>query len=170
MRGALGRLSSHEYALMLVFHHISIDRGSSQSFIEQLTALYDCLQGAGNLYDVKAPSTSYAAFSVWHNGKISSDQLADDLTFWKHRYSDAPSEPAKLLPFAKAQRPTINDYQRAIVHATLSKAAHRRMKRVAARVNASPFQLLLAAFRAYLYRWTEDDDMTVILAFILTIL
>jgi hypothetical protein len=154
-------MSEDQYVLVLIFHHISVDRGSTESFLKQLTSLYDRIRSSGNITEVEKPAVSYADFAAWHNSRLESEELAPDVEFWKKKYSNMESGPSKLLPFAKAERPPQNDYQRAIARGNITKSAHNRMKRVAARLGASPFQFLLAAFRSYLYRWTGDEDLTV---------
>jgi non-ribosomal peptide synthetase component F len=37
-----------------------------------------------------------------------------------------------------------------------------RLKRVCARMGTTPFQFMLAAFRAFLFRYTEEEDVTVL--------
>ena len=161
LRGSLVRLSETEYCLALIIHHISIDRGSSKSFLTQLTAIYDAIVGHGELSDVPSPEISYSDFAIWHNNRLQSQGM-DDIKFWKQKLVDAPSS-SKLLPFAKAERPAQNDFLRSTHHATISSALHNRMKRIRARMGVTPFQFLLTAFRTFLYRYTEDRDATILM-------
>lgn len=67
----------------------------------------------------------------------------------------------QLLPFAKAVRPEVNDYQRSVHRTTLKKTLLQRMKRICARLQVTPAQFLMAGLRAFLYRYTEEEDLTI---------
>ncbi|KAI9042421.1 putative LovB-like polyketide synthase [Aspergillus affinis] len=159
MKVTLAKLADAEYALVLIFHHICIDRGSSQSFLEQITGLYDSLRRESNLDGVAQPSVSYAQFSQWHNAQLKSKEMESSVQFWRNEYQQPPV-PMKLLPFAQTARPEFNDYQRQIHRATLKDTLQTRMKRICARLGVTPAQFLMAAFRVFLYRYGQEDDMT----------
>ncbi|PLB49865.1 putative LovB-like polyketide synthase [Aspergillus steynii IBT 23096] len=159
MKAALAKLADAEYALVLIFHHICIDRGSSQSFLEQITSLYDSLRRETNLDAVSRPSVSYAQFSQWHNAQLGSKEMESSVEFWRNEYREPPA-PMKLLPFAQITRPEFNDYQRQIHRATLKDTLQTRMKRICARLGVTPAQFLMAAFRVFLYRYGQEDVLT----------
>ncbi|KAA8649458.1 putative Nonribosomal peptide synthetase [Aspergillus tanneri] len=159
MKASLVKLADTEHALVLIFHHICIDRGSSQSFLEQFTGLYDSLKRGTNLDAVPHPSVSYGDFSRWHNARLASAEMQSTLDFWKNEYRKHPA-PMKLLPFAKTSRPEYNDYQRQIHRATLKTTLQNRMKRICARLGVTPAQFLMAAFRTFLYRYGQEEDLT----------
>lgn len=162
MRCKLLQLSETKWALAFVFHHIAVDRASSESFLTQLTSLYDTIKSAGNLSAVEQPAVSYGDFSVWHNKRLEGPELEQDMKFWQETFATPPA-PSKLLPFAQADRPANNDFCRKIMRTNIDSGALGRMKRIAAGMGASPFHFLLAAFRSYLYRWTEEADTTILM-------
>ncbi|KAL2869028.1 uncharacterized protein BJX67DRAFT_379511 [Aspergillus lucknowensis] len=161
MQCALVKLAEDRHALVLIFHHICIDRGSSKSFLEQFTNLYDALRKERNLASVAQPAVTYGQFSNWHNALLQSSEMHASLEFWKSVYEHPPAEAMRLLPFAKAARPDINDYQRHIHRAVLKKTLLQRMKRICARLLVTPAQFFMAALRAFLYRYTEEEDLTI---------
>lgn len=161
MVAALVKLTEDSHALVLIFHHICIDRGSSQSFLEQFTGLYDAFRRERSLVSVAQPAVSYSQFSIWHNALLQSSEMHPSLAFWKSIYEHPPATAMQLLPFAKTVRPEVNDYQRRVHRATLKKTLLQRMKRICARVQVTPAQLLMAALRAFLYRYTEEEDLTI---------
>ncbi|KAL8810346.1 MAG: hypothetical protein Q9200_002647 [Gallowayella weberi] len=161
-KAALAKLDETEYALILVFHHIAIDRGSSKSFLGQLTSIYDAIRKSMDLSSVSSPKVQYSDFSVWHNTQLQSQGLGSEIKFWKEKFTGA-SGSSKLLPFAKSTRPPQNDNKRASHKVTLDLKMLNRMKRVCTRMGTTPFQFLLTAFRSFLYRYTEERDLTVLM-------
>ncbi|KAI2998093.1 hypothetical protein CAN33_0028820 [Aspergillus niger] len=162
VRPILVRLSDDQHALVLICHHIAIDRGSAKSSLNQLTGIYDAIRQGRDLDMVPRPGVSYADFAVWHNRLLSSPSLQADLTFWKENLSGMPKT-CKLLPFAKSERPLHDDLQRTVVSGILKKSLLNRMKRICSQSGATPFQFLLAAFRAFIFRYTEDRDLGILM-------
>ncbi|EZF68845.1 hypothetical protein H105_08627 [Trichophyton soudanense CBS 452.61] len=160
IRFTLIQTGEEEFTVVTIAHHISFDRGSSESLLDQVCNLYNCLRNGDDLDGVKQPAASYSEFTMWHNERLQSEEQQKDVDFWKTKYHDLPG-PTKLLPFAKAERPESNDYKRSIHQGLLKKGAHQRMKRVCARLGITPAQFLMAAFRAFIYRYTEQDDLTI---------
>ncbi|KAL8701333.1 MAG: hypothetical protein Q9224_000549, partial [Gallowayella concinna] len=161
-KAALAKLGETEYALILVFHHIAIDRGSSKSFLGQLTSIYDAIRNGKDLSSVPSPKIQYTDFSIWHNAQLQSQGLESEIKFWKEKFAGA-SGSSKLLPFAKSKRPPQNDNKRASHKVTLDLQMLNRMKRVCSRMGTTPFQFLLTAFRSFLYRYTEERDVTILM-------
>lgn len=162
MRVRLVQLADDKWALAMVFHHIAVDRASSESFLTQFTSLYDAIRAQSSLTGIEQPAVKYTDFSLWHNKRLESAELSDQVKFWQDTFAHLPA-PSKLLPFAKAERPAVNDYRRNLLYTNIDTGALTRMKRIAASLGASPFHFLLAAFRSYIYRWTEDSDLTLLM-------
>ena len=45
----------------------------------------------------------------------------------------------------------------------MSPSKVKRMKRICARLDVTPFQFLLTAFRCFIYRYTREDDLTILM-------
>ena len=161
-RAALAKLNDTEYALVLIFHHIAIDRGSSKSFLSQLSSLYDGIRNNRDIAAIPSPEIQYPDFSVWHNAQLQSLDVEIETKFWKEKLTGAPGT-SKLLPFAKSERPPQNDNKRAAHKSTLGLSTLKRLKRVCSRMNVTPFQFILTAFRCFLYRYTEEKDLTILM-------
>ncbi|KAJ9399870.1 hypothetical protein DTO282F9_3218 [Paecilomyces variotii] len=161
LRVTLIDLGNDEYALVFICHHIAIDRGSAKSFLDQMTAIYDGIKTKKDLSIIPKPQVTYSDFTVWHNALIASAGLQPDIAFWKEKLAGIPSA-SKLLPFAKSERPLHNDYSRSTFTGTLKTGLLNRLKRVCSQSGATPFQFLLTAFRAFLFRYTEEKDLTIL--------
>ncbi|GME30265.1 uncharacterized protein K452DRAFT_301651 [Neofusicoccum parvum] len=162
MRVTLSKLSAAHYCLSFVFHHICLDNGSTKSFMDQFIGLYEALAAERDTSAVASPKVTYAEFSVWHNQLLQSPQALEDLAWWQKTLEGAPAASA-LLPFAKSHRQAERVGERLTLEDTLPVPLLKRMKRIAAQANATPFHFLMAAFRAFVYRYTEEDDLTILM-------
>lgn len=161
-RSSLVKYAEGKYALVQTYHHIALDNGSTKSIMDQYTALYDAFHGNLDLAVVPAPTIAYSDFTLWHKQHLQSVQLREDIHWWEEKFNGAIGASA-LLPFAKSQRPAKRGSSRAILRQTLDLSLLKRMKRVCARTNVTPFQFLLTAFRAFIHRYTQEDDMTILM-------
>jgi acyl transferase domain-containing protein/NADPH:quinone reductase-like Zn-dependent oxidoreductase/NAD(P)-dependent dehydrogenase (short-subunit alcohol dehydrogenase family) len=157
---SLVKLHSERFSFVVVYHHIAFDRGSANPFLEQFTSIYDAIRSSTDLSTIPAPRVSYSDFTIWHNARLQSDTLQNSVEFWKNKLSGS-SGVSSLLPFAKCTRPEEMDYKRAEVSSVLPLKALNRMKRLCTGAGVTPFHFLMAAFRSFLYRYTEEEDLTV---------
>jgi non-ribosomal peptide synthetase component F len=100
-------------------------------------------------------------FALWHEKNLKSSQVGSDLAWWKDSLAGA-TPTSKLLPFALHDRPEKASSERSIVRAIVKKADLKRMKRICSRVDVTPFHFLLAALRAFIYRYTSEEDLTLL--------
>ena len=159
---ALVKMADAIYTAILVCHHIALDNGSTVSFMEQFTALYDALMQGKSLSLVAAPKITYSDFTLWYQAKMKSEHLREDMRWWAESLKGS-LDVSRLLPFAKFQRPLKRSSARFIIKNTLNLSLLKRMRRVCARINATPFHFLLTAFRAFIYRYTQEDDLVILM-------
>ncbi len=162
MRAALAKLSGQDYALITIFHHISIDRGSCRSMLSQFIAIYDALRIGQSADAIPLPAVSYVDFTLWHNAHLGSGSLQPHIKFWQEKFRSAPRV-GPLLPFAQRDRPAENDFKRCTHRAMLELPLLGRLKRICGQMQTTPFQFLLAAFRAFHYRYTEEKDIVMLM-------
>ena len=160
MRMAMIKLADNHFVLVMIYHHISIDRGSSASMFKQVTALYEAIRNQKALATVPEPKVSYADFTIWHEQLLHSPEIQVSMDFWRDKLRGAPVV-GPLLPFAKAARPEHMDTERSSLKLVLETPMLNRMKRICAQTGTTPFQYLMAAFRSFHYRYTEVEDLTI---------
>ncbi|PYI10942.1 lovastatin nonaketide synthase [Aspergillus sclerotiicarbonarius CBS 121057] len=158
----LVKVTPDNYALVLIMHHICTDRGNTQPLLTQITTLYDTLRGGRSLSGIPAPKVNYADFTLWHNQLLASDSIVPHVDYWRQTLAGMPTA-SQLLPFAKSERPSWDDYSRATITAQLEATQLKRIKRICSQAKSSPFQFLFSAFRAFLYRYTADKDLTILM-------
>ncbi|KAF5134116.1 Reducing polyketide synthase hmp8 [Metarhizium anisopliae] len=159
---SLAKLSEEEWAVVGMIHHISIDRASLFPIMSQFVGIYDALRAGNDLATVSAPEFNYVDFTLWHNARLGSNLMKPDLDWWRTTLKGIPQS-SKLLPFAKGERPARSDPLRQKVRTNLNAKLFARMKRIASQSNGTPFHFVLAAFRAFLYRYTEDEDLVLLM-------
>lgn len=158
---SLAKLSEEEWAIVGMTHHISVDRASLFPMMSQFVAVYDAIRTGQDLGTVSAPEFSYVDFTLWHNARLASDLMKPDLDWWRSNLQGLP-QCSKVLPFAKGERPARSDPHRRKVKTNLDAKLFARMKRIAAQSSGTPFHFVLAAFRAFIYRHTEEKDLTLL--------
>ena len=161
MNATLVNLGDDAYALVIICHHIATDRNDIENFFGQMTKIYDTIQSHGDLLSIAAPQVSYADFAVWHNDVIMSSAFHSHIAFWKEKLSGLPLT-CNLLPFSKSERLLVDDLSRSSCTGTLGLKLLKRMKRISALSGATAFHFLLTAFRSFMFRYTEDKDLTIL--------
>lgn len=162
MKLVLAKLADARFVLFCIYHHIAIDNGSTKSSIAQLVALYHAFRNGSDVSAVAAPQISYSDFTLWHNDQMQLPRLRQDMMWWENKFQGA-SAVSRLLPFARSQRPLRRSGARHVLKQSLGSKSLKRMKRVCSQIDATPFQFLLAAFRAFIHRYTQEDDLTILM-------
>lgn len=160
-RSRLVKIGDARYAWIFATHHITVDGASRQSFMEQIVACYDDARTGLNS-ESSAPKLSYIDFTLWHEGYLKSEQVQVDLAWWKNRLTDAPRA-SKLLPFAQREaRGEKSSHERRVIRSKIDMATLKRMKRICSSVNVTPFHFILASLRALIFRYTAEEDFTLL--------
>ncbi|KJZ78292.1 hypothetical protein HIM_02330 [Hirsutella minnesotensis 3608] len=152
------KLDDENWAIVGMNHHISVDRASLFPMMSQFVAVYDAIRIGQDLATISAPKFTYVDFTLWHNARLASDLMKPDLDWWRSNLQGLPQS-SKVLPFAKNERPARSDPHRRKVKTNLDAKLFARMKRIASQSSGTPFHFVLAAFRAFLYRYTEEKDL-----------
>ncbi|KAJ3579181.1 hypothetical protein NPX13_g1377 [Xylaria arbuscula] len=158
---SLVKLADEDYAFVWIMHHISTDRGNMKPVMNQVASLYNAIRGNKDLETVSAPKLSYTDFTLWHNDYLKTPEIGRHLQWWRSNLAGIP-ESSKLLPFAKYDRPAEAKPARAVVRTNLESRLFSRMKRHVSQMSATPYHFVLAAFRAFIHRYTEDGDLVIL--------
>ncbi|OQE08795.1 hypothetical protein PENVUL_c008G03992 [Penicillium vulpinum] len=158
----LAKLGDERYALVSMMHHIAVDRGCYKIMMNQVVQLYDAFQMDRDLSTVPSPKLDYIDFTLWHNEYLRSPGVQAHKDWWKSSLAGIPTS-SRLLPFsAVPERPSHGDPRRATVKANLVTRLFSRMKRLSTEIKGTPYHFLLAAFRAFHYRYTQDPDLVML--------
>ncbi len=156
------KLADDQYFLILVAHHICFDRASFVVFMDAWMDLYDADRAGRDPATVPAPAITYADFSLWHNARLASAAWGANLDFWTEKLRGIPVA-GKLLPFARQTERPSSAGRRGALTLRLDGAHVKRMRRLCAHMGTTPFNFLLAAWKAFLFRHTGDADMVILM-------
>ncbi|MBD3557943.1 amino acid adenylation domain-containing protein [Planktothrix sp. FACHB-1355] len=151
LRGTLLKLGEKEYVLVFVMHHIICDGWSMRSLIREVAALYEAFSHNKPSPLPELP-IQYADFAVWQR-QWSKEHLQNHLSYWKEQLAGA----TKVLEL----RPAVQTFQGATTHFQLSPSLTEKLKSLSQQSNCTLFMTLLAAFQTLLYRYTEQEDISV---------
>ncbi|MFL6203249.1 MAG: amino acid adenylation domain-containing protein, partial [Thermoanaerobaculia bacterium] len=154
LRTLLLRLGEREHVLVLTFHHAAADGWSLGVCLREVAALYSAfLQGRTSpLPDLPM---QYGDFAVWQREWLRGEVLEGQLGYWRQALAGLPG--ALELP-ADRPRPAIASHRGRRREAALHDDD---LEALAARLGATPFMVLLAAFETLLARLSGQEDVVV---------
>ncbi|WP_071323165.1 non-ribosomal peptide synthetase [Janthinobacterium sp. 1_2014MBL_MicDiv] len=157
LRAMLVRLADEEHVLLVVMHHIVSDGWSIQLVIEEFGALYQAAQDGGAAALAPLP-IQYADHAAWQRHWLDAGERDVQLAYWTARLGD---EHPVLQPPADHPRQAQPDYHAARFDFALPPELGAQLHRSAQRHGATVFMLLLAAFKALLYRHTGQQALRI---------
>src|SRR5262249_38595665 len=149
MRARLLRLNSHQHVLLLTLHHIISDERSFEILFTELAALYQAFVTGLRVTLPELP-IQYSDYALWQRDWLQGETYERQLRFWRKQFSGNPS--AVELPTDRPRRPRQGGPGAGQWRA-LGKPLAERLRRLAQRERATLFMVLLAAFKALLYRY-----------------
>jgi amino acid adenylation domain-containing protein len=123
----------------------------------ELLTLYGAF-AAGQPSPLPELPLQYADYAVWQREKLSGPELQAQLGYWRERLAGHP--PALELPLDRP-RPPVQTFRGASVALELSAEVSERLKALSQAEHASPFMVLLAAFKLLLSRLAGQEDVLV---------
>ena len=157
LRTTLLRLQLNEHWFLVTFHHMVSDEWSLKIFFKELAELYEanCNGAPANL---PALPIQYADYAVWQRDWFKGEVFEEQLRYWRKSLSGNP--PLLELP-ADRPRPAVPAFRGGNQARALPKGLGQALKQIAERNHATLFMVLLAAFKALLHRYTQQDDIVV---------
>jgi amino acid adenylation domain-containing protein/non-ribosomal peptide synthase protein (TIGR01720 family) len=151
------RLGEGEHLLLLNLHHIACDEWSLPIVLRDLAALYDAGR-AGRPSPLPALPVQYADFAAWQESTEQADDLAEHLAFWREQLAGATLDLA--LPFDRPRSRALTNRGRR-EELPPDPELRTALSRLAVRLGSTLFVLLLAAWKALLFRSTGQPDLVV---------
>ncbi len=157
LRVNLIRLSAEHHLLQITTHHIVNDAWSIGVLVDELSVRYRA-GIEGNPASLQPLAIQYTDFAAWQKEWIQFGVLEALLHYWRQRLEGAPDTVA--LPFDRP-RHVSRGFRGARVGFAFDSATTSSLQALAKANNATLFIVLLAAFKALLFRYTGQDDMVV---------
>ena len=151
------RFGAEEHVLLCTMHHTITDAWSMQLFTNEMATLYEAHLN-GTVAAMPELPIQYGDYSAWQIQSLEVQDAQQQLTYWEERLKDAP--PVLELPLDRP-RPGEQTLRGATRTFPLSSEVLAAIAKLATRVQATPFMLLLAAFKLLLYRYSGEPDVLV---------
>jgi natural product biosynthesis luciferase-like monooxygenase protein/amino acid adenylation domain-containing protein/HAD superfamily phosphatase (TIGR01681 family) len=157
VRTSLFRLGEEDHILLVTMHHIISDGWSIGVFIRDGMAFYNVFV-SGQPSQLTPLPIQYADYAAWQRTWLQGSILERQRAYWKQQLGDHP--PALDLPTDRP-RPTAQTFRGARQPFVLPPVLSARLKSLSQREGSTLFMTLLAAFKALLYRYTGQRDISV---------
>lgn len=156
-RATLITLSPTEHVILLVVHHIAIDGWSFWLLLDELGAMY-AAETKGDRADLPPLRFQYRDFVAWQQELVEGPMGEHQFEHWR---KELAGELLVLdLPTVRP-RPPAQTFNGASHHFQLDDELTRRLRAMASREGATLYMALLASFQAFLYRYTNQEDIVV---------
>ncbi|MFA5968157.1 MAG: amino acid adenylation domain-containing protein [Sphingomonas sp.] len=157
-RARVVKLGEEEHRLYLTLHHIIFDGVSIyRTLVPELAALVAAYE-AGRPSPLAEPVLQYADYAAWQQDHNASEDFNRQLDFWRGEL--AGELPRLEIPGDRA-RPALPTHAGSMEVFELAEPLIERLKNVAQREGATLYMVLLAAYKAMLFRYTGDQDIIV---------
>jgi len=155
-RASLVVVSDDEYLLNLAMHHVVSDGWSMGVLVRDLSAFYTAYT-ADEAPDLPDLPIQYADYAVWQRRHLGGKALEREVEYWRQRFADPPQRLNLLGPGAGGEARGVGASQRVV----LDEALTAKVGALAAGLGATPFVILLAAFKVLLLRYSGQSDLCV---------
>jgi amino acid adenylation domain-containing protein len=149
-------VSNDEHVLHLNMHHIISDGWSMDLLFKELSALYNAHR-TGKLCLLPELPIQYADYAIWQRNWLMGEELERQLSYWKKHLENLPT---LQLPTDRP-RPPVQTFRGSSQTLKLSTSLTEGIKAIGQRERATLFMTLLAAFQTLLYRYCEQQDISV---------
>ncbi len=157
LRVSLLAVSEEEHVLVLVQHHIVSDGWSMGVMVQELMQLYAAYSQGQDCALAPLP-IQYADYALWQRSWMEAGEKARQLAYWRELLSG--TQPVLELPFDQP-RPAQQSFRGARLDIALEPALVAGLKALAQGEGVTMFMLLLAAFQAFLYRYSGQQDIRI---------
>src|SRR5712692_201968 len=156
-RAKLLRLAEQEHVLIVTMHHIVSDGWSLDILLHELAVLYDAFR-QGKPSPLEELPIQYADYALWQQNWLRGDVLETQLAYWKKQLAGIPS--LLELPTDRP-RAAMHSSRGASLGGMLPPGLLQELQKLARSEDATLFMTLLAAFQAFLSRYTGQEDIPV---------
>ncbi|WP_042149777.1 non-ribosomal peptide synthetase [Paucisalibacillus sp. EB02] len=157
IRCKLIKVGELDYKLVIVIHHIIFDGWSINILLDELSIIYEEIQAKKEL-SLPELSIQYADYSNWQNNLFSEEKLSEKLGYWEKKLGGDLS--VLNLP-TDYPRPSLPSYRGSKKRLRLSKEFKNKLLEIGRKEEATPFMVMLTAFKVLLYRYTGQTDLLI---------
>ncbi len=157
-RARILRMAADEHRLYLTLHHIIFDGVSIYRILmPELAALYDAYEH-GKPSPLPEIALQYGDYTLWREQHVQSPGVTRKLDHWRQHL--AGDLPVLRLPGGKP-RPLVMSYRGSMEHFHLSSELVDDLKKVSKQYRVTLYTVLLASYKALLFRYSGQNDLIV---------
>jgi amino acid adenylation domain-containing protein len=156
-RALLVRLDDEVHRLCLTLHHIIMDRWSFSLLWRELMMLYNAF-AQGKPSPLAELPIQFADFAIWQRNLMQGKPLETKLEYWRKQLAGASS--VLELPTDRP-RPLVQSFRGRRHYSVQSTELWSKLKNLCQQENVTLFIALLAAYYAFLQRYTGQEDINV---------
>lgn len=157
VRATLVQRGPEEHVLILVVHHIVFDGLSTSLFFQELNQIYPAF-AAEKPSPLPELEVQYPDYAAWQRDLLEGDELERRMGYWRETLGGAP--PVLELPIDKP-RPATQTFDGEVESLWFDDAIPSGTEALANREGSTFFLVMLAAYQAFLYRITGQEDVLV---------
>ncbi|KAL5364384.1 hypothetical protein BJX96DRAFT_178897 [Aspergillus floccosus] len=156
-RPAVLQISPRDNVVSIVIHHIVGDGWSMGVLYRELASAYSAvLRGQDPLAQLPPLPLQYREYSLWQRQEEQLAKHEQQLQYWAHELEG--SQPAEF--HCDKRRPEVPSGLADAIQVKVKGPLYKSLQRFCKELQATPFTILLAAFRAAHYRMTGVEDAT----------
>ena len=148
------KVSTNNYLLLIVMHHIITDKWSMRVFRKDLAAFYSSLLN-NESPTVNEPQIQYASYAYWQQQQKTN---ISHLNYWKEKLKG--DLPQLNLPFDRNRKPQPS-YQGTFHKQEYSKNLSRIFFDFCKKVDATPYVVMLSIYYILLHKYTQQKDLLI---------
>jgi amino acid adenylation domain-containing protein len=153
----LFKTAAEKHLLVVNIHHLVADGWSIGVFMRDLAHLYQ-RQTTAHAPALPRLPIQYGDFALWQRELPQSKGWRENMDYWVRQLRGAP--PVLALPPDRL-RPAAETHRGASLFFTWPEALTAKLKEMSRKQGATVYQILLAAFKILLQRYTLQDDIIV---------
>ncbi len=155
-RAHLLRIGADDHVLVVVVHHVAIDRVSWSILVTELSQLYEARRGGAEASPLPALAVQYGDYAHWQRSRYGTerDRL---LEFWRKTLDALPT---LELPTDRP-RPEVQQFRGGRATHSLSRSASDGLRALGRGEGCTWFMTVLAAFDVLLARTSSQDEVVV---------
>jgi amino acid adenylation domain-containing protein/non-ribosomal peptide synthase protein (TIGR01720 family) len=157
IRMTLIRLDHQVFALLLNLHHIITDEWSNDIFWRELNASYRRKLGFPDSRPAQPP-VGYVDYARWQREQADSGAFDPQMRYWQNQLGG--ELPLLQLPYDHP-RPADQSLRGGLVERSLPVDIWAAVQKLSRQTGATPYMVLLAAFKVLLSRYSYQEDILV---------
>ena len=153
----LFKTADSDYILSITIHHIIYDGWSKELLTKELSSYYN---QAESIVSTSPLEVQYVDYAAWHNTVFTKEKIPQQRQFWEKQLDKKTTEliiPADNL--VSPQNKGINKSQQF----SISNETSQQLNQLSRTENATLFITLMAAYNVLLFRYSEQEDLSICL-------